>query len=224
MILRRLWSDPVPLPAPLLRTRLCAMMIGWGMVGIVYGISGLRGPESAFHLSPSAIDLWFRFDPTAIWAYLSFFALVPLGYLASTPERLFWLMRAMVLCALGAGVVFAIFPTTMSFPPTPSTGISAAMLAALIRVDTLVNCLPSLHVALSLICVAALWDGKKPYRMAALILWLAVIFLSILQLQRHQFVDLLAGAALAFWAGLMLRAFGMPLRPLRRFGQIGQTK
>ena len=212
MILRRLWSDTPLLPAPPISTRLAAMAIGWGAVGVIYGISGLRGPESAFHLTPSAIDLWFRFDPTAIWAYLSFFLLVPLGYLASTPERLVWLMRAMVLCALGAGLVFAIFPTTMSFPPTPTTGVSAGMLAALIRVDTLVNCLPSLHVALSLICAAALWDAKKPWRMVALIVWLAVICLSILQLQRHQFVDLLAGAALALWAGLVLRALGVPLR------------
>lgn len=214
MILRSLWGDFAPPHAPRLRTRLGAMAIGWGSVGVVYGISGQRGPESAFHLTPSAIDLWFSFDPNAIWAYLSFFLLVPLGYLASKPDRLLWLMRAMVLCALGAGVVFAIFPTTMSFPPTPSSGLSAAVLALLIRVDTLVNCLPSLHVALSLICAAALWDAKKPWHMVALGLWLAVICLSILQLQRHQFVDLVAGAALAAWAGLLLRALGVPLRPL----------
>ena len=201
---------------PSLLHRCAAMALGWGSVGAVYGLSAQRPIEQAYHLQPGPIELWFDFNPAGIWLYLSFFLLVPLGYLACAPARLGWLMRAMVLCALGAGVVFAVFPTTMTFPPVTQAGVSADMLLLLIRFDTLVNCLPSLHVALSLVVLAALWERAQPWRNLCLALWVLAITLSILPLHRHQFVDLVAGAVLALLAGVLAQHLARP-RAATRF-------
>lgn len=183
--------------------RFGAMLLGWGSVGVVYGISAQRPVEQAHLLPPGPIDLWFAFDPAGIWLYLSFFLLVPLAYLACAPARLRGLTQAMILSALGAGLVFAVYPTTMTFPEVTGSGLSVRTLNLLIRVDTLVNCLPSLHVALSILAFAALFNSARPWWTMALAAWVLAITASILQLHRHQFVDLVAGAILAVIACLI---------------------
>lgn len=191
-----------PARAPLLQ-RLGAMLLGWGSVGVVYGISALRPVDQAHILQSGPIDLWFDFDPAGIWLYLSFFLLVPLAYLACAPARLRWLTQAMMLCALGAGLVFAVYPTTMTFPDVTGSSLSVRTLSLLISVDTLVNCLPSLHVALSILAFAALHNSARPWWNMVLAVWVVAITASILQLHRHQFVDLVAGAILAVIACLI---------------------
>lgn len=188
------------------RSRFLAMLVGWGMVGLVYTLSGQRGVETAYLLTPTAIDRWFRFDPSAIWVYASFFVFVPLGFLLAMPQRVRWLARAFVISALGAALVFWLFPTTMHFPAVSEAGLSAAALRLLMRYDALVNCLPSLHVTLTALVLAALWRQAQMWRNLLFTLWAGAIILSILQLYRHQFVDLLAGLALALLASLLAAA------------------
>ncbi len=173
------------------------MVMGWGAIGVVYTVSGLRGAEVAHVLTPSEIDRWFTFDPSAIWAYMSFFLFVPLGYFCTPPDRVKWLCCAMAVSALGAGFVFAVFPTTMIFPAVTQEGFSAEALKLLMRYDAVVNCLPSLHVTLTTLVLIALWETGRPWRTVLLTIWAAVIAISILPLYRHQFVDFLAGLALA---------------------------
>jgi hypothetical protein len=84
------------------------MFFGWGAVGVVYSLSD-RLQGEGYHLAPMAIDQWIPFSPSAIWLYLSFFLIVPLGYLLVPCERLRWLARAMQLSALGAGAVYLPF-------------------------------------------------------------------------------------------------------------------
>ena len=181
--------------------RLLGMGLTWGMVGLVYSLSGLRGPEGAYHLQPWALDLLLPYSTLAIWPYLSFFLLVTMGYLCAKPADFLWMCRAVLLCALGAGLVFAFFPTTMDFPPVLGEGLSEALLRLLIAHDAMVNCLPSLHVALSLIAAKALGASWPDGRRLLVWLWAGLICLSILVLRRHQIVDLLSGALLALGAG-----------------------
>ena len=176
------------------------MAAGWGAIGVVYTISGLRGAEVAYVLTPSAIDLWFTFSPSAIWAYMSFFLFVPLGFYCTPPNRVKWLCSVMAVSALGAGIVFATFPTTMTVPAVTQEGLSAEALKLLMRYDAVVNCLPSLHVTLTTLVLVSLWETGRLWRNALVTTWAAVIAISILPLHRHQFVDFLAGLALAMLA------------------------
>ncbi len=183
--------------------RLWTMLTGWGAVGLVYSLTSSQDQASAIMLQPSAIDLWFDFNPDAIWLYLSFFPLVALGYLLCPAQRLLWLARSMQLSALGAGVIFIFWPTTMIFPPVTQDTVSAAVLNLLISFDSLQNCLPSLHVTLTILAVCALWQKHTLLRSLFFAGWGLAITVSILQLHRHQFVDLLGGAVLAIAAGLL---------------------
>lgn len=181
--------------------RLWYMFTGWGSIALVYGVTSSQDQSAGIMLKPSAIDLWFDFNPDSLWIYLSFFLLVPLAFLYCQRQYLLWFTRAMQLSALGAGIVFIIFPTTMLFPPVTQTGFNADMLRLLIRYDSLLNCLPSLHVTLTVLAVWALWSKTHLIRNLLLAAWGVAITISILQLYRHQFVDAVAGTMLACLAG-----------------------
>ncbi|HIE0013585.1 TPA: phosphatase PAP2 family protein [Serratia marcescens] len=191
--------------------RLWHMLLGWGTVGVVYSLTDrLQGAGTL--LPPSALDRAIPFSPTAIWLYLSFFLIVPAGYLLAPLTRIKWLTLAMQLTALGAGAVYLLWPTTMAYPQNDGVGISAQLLAALTRVDSPQNCLPSLHMALTVLAVWALSDGERKVRTALWMLWGVAIAFSILQLRRHLFVDLAGGALLALFAGWL----ALRMKTLRR--------
>jgi hypothetical protein len=79
--------------------RLGHMLLGWGTVGVVYSLTDrLQGAGTL--LPPSALDRAIPFNPAAIWLYLSFFLIVPAGYLLAPLRRIKWLTLAMQLTAL----------------------------------------------------------------------------------------------------------------------------
>lgn len=139
------------------------------------------------------------------------FILVPLAYLRCPPQRQYALAAAMQCCAAAAWLCFMLFPTALAAYPAPDPGtISGWLLHGLMQVDSPQNCLPSLHAALTLLCVHALYrDGSQTRTRAynlALWLWGGLIALSIIVLRRHLFIDLIAGLLLgqaaAMYCGL----------------------
>ncbi|HEB1318652.1 TPA: inositol phosphorylceramide synthase [Escherichia albertii] len=180
--------------------RLKQMLLGWGTVGVIYNFSDYLQGEG-YQLTPSVIDNLIAFSPSAVWLYLSFFFIVPLGYLSTPLCHLRWLARAMQLSALAAGMFYLLWPTTMQYPTFGQSGISAGALNGLIAIDSSQNCFPSLHAALTLLAVWAI--AKKDNRWLTLmsVVWAIAIAFSILQLRRHLFIDLVGGALLASGCG-----------------------
>ncbi|MDX6917440.1 phosphatase PAP2 family protein [Pectobacterium carotovorum] len=180
--------------------RLKALLFGWGTVGVVYQLSAqFQRPGTV--LPTSFVDEWIPFSPSAIWLYLSFFIIVPLSYLSCPIARLAGLRRATQLTALVAGVVYLMFPTTMVYPLVVGDDFSTRVLQLLLRIDSPQNCLPSLHIALTVLAVWAMSDGQQKVKTGLYLLWGAAIAFSILQLRRHLFIDLVTGAMLAGIAG-----------------------
>jgi len=180
--------------------RLLAMLVGWGSVGVIYTFSDRwQGPGRVMHAG--LIDRMIPFSPDAIWLYLSFFLLIPAGYLFCRREKLRWLTASMILTALVCGAVYLLWPTTLVYPHDGGLGLSSQLLAKLAAADSTQNCLPSLHMALSLLAVWALYRQDRPARSALLLLWGALIAVSILQLRRHLFIDLVSGAGVALLCG-----------------------
>lgn len=185
--------------------RLRAMLLGWGSVGLAYSLgAALHAPGRP--IAETALDRALPFTPAAVWPYLSFFLLVPLAYLACAPQRLHWLQRSMQLCAGVCGLCFVLWPTTLDYPALHGDGASLAMLRTLAASDSSHNCLPSLHGALSLLAVAALWAPGRPLRRLGLLAWGLVLAASIVMARRHLALDLGAGIALGIAAGLLVRA------------------
>lgn len=186
--------------------RLVAMLAGWGSVGVIYTFSDRwQGPGTVMH--PGLVDRMIPFSADGIWLYLSFFLLIPAGYLFCRPEKLRWLTGSMILTALVCGAVYLLWPTTLVYPIDHGQGLSSHLLAQLVAADSTQNCLPSLHMALSLLAVWALYQPEQRWRSGLLLLWGALIAISILQLRRHLFIDLVSGALVALVCGwICLRA------------------
>lgn len=184
-----------------MRDRLVCLLTGWGGVGVVYNLTdAFQRPGTV--LSPSFIDRMVTFSPDGIWLYLSFFLIIPLAYLTCPAARLHWLRNAMAITALFSGAVYLLWPTTLIYPTyRPDASLSAKLLTQLIHIDSAQNCLPSLHMALTVLAVWALSRREHPLRTVLYVLWCVAIGFSILQLRRHLFVDLLSGSALAFCVG-----------------------
>lgn len=84
--------------------RLKYMLSGWGSIGVIYFLTNSKDQTSAFMLQPSTIDRWFVFDPNALWLYLSFFALVPLGYLLCNERRTNLVDKSHALIGIGRSI------------------------------------------------------------------------------------------------------------------------
>lgn len=190
------------------------MLLGWGSVGVVYTLSD-RWQGTGKVMQPGVIDRLIPFSVDAIWLYLSFFLLIPCGYLFCRPARLRWLTSSMILTALACGTFFLLWPTTLEYPIDAGHGVSSQLLAALVAADSPQNCLPSLHMALSLLAVQALYQPEKHWRNGLLILWAALIGLSILQLRRHLFIDLAGGVLVALVCGWICGQAGQRLACVR---------
>ena len=206
-------AAPLPAPAPEgqqahLGLRLRNLIYGWGTVGLVYFLSD-QWQRQGTVLPASFVDEWFTFSPLAIWPYLSFFLLIPLAFLGCPAARLKPLRQAMQLCAIVAGAVYLLYPTTMLYPPPGTQGVSSQLLGLLQRLDSPQNCLPSLHMALTVLAAWALSARGHPCRTALILLWSIGIAVSIVQLRRHLAVDVLTGGLLAA-AAIWLRAHARP--------------
>lgn len=179
------------------------LLLGWGTVGVIYQLSdSLQGEAQA--ITPSLIDNYIPFSASAIWAYLSFFLIVPAGYFLAPITAVRWLTRTMQLSAALAGVIYVFCPTTLVTPLDPGQGVDSLLLKQLISIDSAQNCFPSLHVALTLLAVWAIAKSRRYWLTAVFVCWGGVIALSILQLKRHLFIDLLGGVVLALATGILV--------------------
>ncbi|NBV17593.1 phosphatase PAP2 family protein [Janthinobacterium sp.] len=187
------------------RGRLLHLLAGWGSVGLVYFSSDLLQGQGVL-LPETALDRAIAYTDAAIWLYLSFFVLIPYAYLVADAARVRWLARAMALSALMCGVVFLLYPTTLAYPPVGEGGAwSTQALRLLQAADSAQNCLPSLHGALTLLCVWALCDRRHRLRSAlAVVLGVAICY-AIIALRRHVSIDLAAGLFVGVAGGMLAR-------------------
>ena len=188
-----------------LACRLLHLLAGWGSVGLVYFSSDVLQGQGVL-LPETALDRAIPYTDAAIWLYLSFFVLIPYAYLAADAARVRWLARAMALSALACGVVFLLYPTTLAYPPVGEGGAwSTQALRLLQAADSAQNCLPSLHGALTLLCVWALCDKRYLLRSAlAVVLGVAICY-AIIALRRHVSIDLAAGLAVGIAGGMLAK-------------------
>ncbi len=174
------------------KQRMISMLIGWCAVGIIYGSTRFTSGEH-WIIPELWLDQQIPFSTQGIWLYLSFFVVVPFAFFTAPLAKIKPMMIAILISALISGLVFVIFPTTLVYPEVNQQTFTDQLFYWLLWIDTAQNCLPSLHAALTVICLSALWNTQKLFlSLVYLIISLAIGF-SIIQLRRHLSLDVGAG-------------------------------
>ncbi len=142
--------------------------------------------------------------PFVPWTAAIYLTIMPLLWLAPfilrTRERLLPLFVALCTEVTVAGVVFCIFPVELSFPAHELSG-PEGLLIDLTRAITLqYNCVPSLHVAITLTAAWAYQDAGGTRWRIFVWCWAAAIVASTLSAHQHHLVDVATGAALSMAA------------------------
>lgn len=150
---------------------------------------------------------WLPFHAAWIWPYLSMFVLAGLPWfmLPGLPQ-----VRRFAICLLAMAAVswimFVVYPTACV---RPSADGQPAGYALLLELDRSNNCLPCLHSAVSVLAAWTLVQGTTFFRRLAgktlLVVWLLIIFVSIVALRQHTDGDMLAGIGLGCLSAWRLR-------------------
>ncbi len=187
------------------RQRLCQFIYAMSVVALCYYLSGqaqLWFQLTPTLITPSSLDKHIAFNPVGSWVYVSFWGLILASFCCAAPHRVYALKWLMTVCALVSAMIYISFPTALSYTDmTLDNSVNAKLWTLIHQMDTRLaqsqNCLPSLHVAITILCVWAMYDKQKPIRSMVWLLWGGWIVFAVLQTKRHLVLDMGAGAVLA---------------------------
>ncbi len=106
------------------------------------------------------------------------------------------LVQALALAILCGGIGFLLLPAKAAYPPPGELGIWRALYESADRLNLDYNMAPSLHVALSVCCVAAFAGHAPRWGRRLLWAWAGAIALSTLLTHQHHVLDVILGWAL----------------------------
>jgi membrane-associated phospholipid phosphatase len=181
---------------------------------LVYGgadrVTAAHGYRVRLHFDG---ELAVPFVPESVLVYLSIYLLFAAApFVLRTGRDLSALAGTLAAVTGVAGVCFLLLPGEMVFPQTEDPGAWGGPVRFAKRLALAYNFAPSLHVALSTVCVAVYARRARPAGAVLLWLWAGAVGASTVLLHQHYVVDVLTGFALALagvrwgydrWAGSM---------------------
>jgi membrane-associated phospholipid phosphatase len=164
-------------------------------------VTGLRSDRMRVHL---AAELKVPLIPEFLLVYLS---LDPLFLIAPFVLRTRAEIRALTIGLFGvtsvAGVCFLLLPAELAYPVGDIDGFWSDLFALNRQIVLRYNLIPSLHVALSTVTLAAYGTCRGAWGKTLLAAWGGLIGLSTLLTHQHHVVDVVTGLLLG-WAGYQL--------------------
>jgi membrane-associated phospholipid phosphatase len=166
---------------------------------IVYGgcdaITAHRATRVRIHFD---WELAIPFIPSMTIFYMSIYALfLAAPFIIRERENFLHLSLKLNATILIAGITFLLIPAQLAFPPAENVGPWTALFNFADRLNLEYNLVPSLHVTLSVLCIAAFSKRASPPLAATLWLWAIAISLSTLLTHQHHIIDVVTGWALA---------------------------
>jgi hypothetical protein len=153
-------------------------------------------------LDLTTIDTFFKPNFLAVWIYMSFFFMLIAGVTFSTKDKSIECCKIILTNSVIASIFFIFFPTKITYhdyaPYIDSNTASYVMMMMIKKYDDTYNCFPSLHIANSIIACYFLIQDKKIYIKVLSVLWLFLIFWSVISTKQHIFYDILGGGGVAF--------------------------
>jgi membrane-associated phospholipid phosphatase len=147
-----------------------------------------------------AAELRIPFVPEASAAYMSMYLLFAAGpFILRTRAQFRAAIATLATIIAIAGACFLLVPATLAYPPVgeDALGSWAGLYHVADDLNLTYNLFPSLHVALSVACVAAFGTRVAGVGRMLLWAWALAIALSTLLLHQHHVLDVLGGWLLA---------------------------
>lgn len=186
-----------PPPAVLRAFGGAALRLPLGFVLVFYGCEWLATRRAGRWQLYAAWELALPYWPAAYPLYFGVLLwpglVLGLARRASQVQR--W-ERAMAHAIGLAGLVFLLLPAQLGHPP-PEAGAWRAWAALAVWLAGQHNLVPSLHVALSLVTLRAVWPLAAAAWRPGLALWWALTALSVLLTHQHHLLDVATGVLLA---------------------------
>lgn len=175
-------------------------LVFYSSYGLVNWLSALRAPV------PEIAYDWERQIPFLAWTILPYWTLngfyAVAFFLCRSREELHDYIRQLLAAQALAVLCFLLFPLQFSWGKPVTEGLSGWLFSSLAAFDQPYNQAPSLHIILTLIVGRFYWQRLPPRWRVPLLLWFALIALSVLTTWQHHFIDIPTGAlagALILW-------------------------
>jgi membrane-associated phospholipid phosphatase len=169
--------------------------------GLIFGASELLTAHRSLR-----IPIHFAWEqripliPGAVWIYSSIYALFLMApFVLRSPREFIALAVTHVSIVAAAALGFLVLPAQTAYPVVGdrlSDGVTAALYRAADSVNLDYNLLPSLHVALSVSCVAIYARRARRFGPMLLWIWAAAISVSTVVTHFHHVLDVATGFAL----------------------------
>lgn len=196
------------LTLPLIEGAVKKRVLVWSALAFALGYSALGtwSWSTPAYLPLTALDAMIPLLPWTLVVYLSDYVFILLVLLSlKQAEDFSAAFYRMIFGIVMSFAIFLIAPTLYPRPLLPQDPFWSEIFLYLHFLDEPTNCLPSLHVSITLIAAASLRSPSKPATLGAWI-WALAICLSTLTTKQHYVWDVLGGA-LVTWA-----AFGLVAR------------
>lgn len=155
-------------------------------------------------------ELELPFVPEAVLFYVStFFLFFLVPFILRKRREIMALAATLNVVIFAAGIGFLILPARPNFTPPDDLGTFAELFRLADRLNLTYNDVPSLHVALSVTCIAAFATEAFGWGRIALWAWAVAITISTLLTRQHHVLDVLCGWVLAL---ISFRAIYVPRR------------
>jgi membrane-associated phospholipid phosphatase len=143
-------------------------------------------------------ELEVPFIPEAVIIYMSIYPLfLAAPFILRKRQEFLALAMALNFAILIAGFCFLLFPAKVGFPPPEDLGAFPELYRFADKVSLTYNLVPSLHVALSTICISVFAERSRFFWKIVLWLWAGAIALSTLLIHKHHLLDVATGFVLA---------------------------
>jgi membrane-associated phospholipid phosphatase len=150
-------------------------------------------------------ELAMPFVPGMVVFYLSIYPLFWLApFVLRTRRELTAYNWTLVVVILTAGIGFLLFPADLAFAPAGDAGIWTGLLDTARRISLHYNLAPSLHVGLTVTCVAIYARRAALGGKVLLWTWAGAVAASTLLTHQHHVVDVVSGWLLGVGGGRFL--------------------
>lgn len=177
---------------------------------ILYSLSGLYQIGSIRYLPINEFEMSIPFIIESIWVYVALYPFLLISAFSYNDEKNFNKVLVSFMIVLIVSLLFFQFlPVAYprEFYPLPRYyDPSVNLFNSIRRLDTPLNCFPSLHVSLCFLFSFFHWDESKQYFIFSMVISI-VISISTLTTKQHYIADIVSGFILALSVFLFIRNF-----------------